>query len=364
MTQQRLSENRRFAAKQPDRILIVLMGAIGDVVRGLPLATRLKQSWPSTHITWAVEPISRPLVEHHPSIDQVVVFDRPRGFSGYRSFVKELRRSPYDLCIDLQRHFKSGVTSRLSGAPLRLGFDRGNAREFNWLFNTHRVPPQDRFSPKIDQFQRFGDTLGLAAQSPLDFGLAISDDELLDVDAILKQGVTDPTLLKNSRVALLLGSTWESRFWFAEHYGALIDELHKRWGMVSLLIGSKGERAFADEVLNKATSSATIDLVGKTSLRQLLGVFQRSHCAVGSDSGPMHMAAAVGIPVISLWGATSPTRSGPYGSEGYMLQSAIGCSPCYLRKCPGLGRLCMSEIPVEAVLAQVERLFDERKLVQ
>ena len=104
-----------------------------------------------------------------------------------------------------------------------------------------------------------------------------------------------------------------------------------------------------------------MDLAGQTSLSELVAVLEQSSFAVGPDSGPMHIAAAVGTPVISLWGATSPQRSGPLGSEHLMLQSPIGCSPCYRRTCPGLDRLCMSSIPVEAVIAQLAAFVDVAK---
>ena len=117
------------------RILIVLMGAIGDVTRGLPIAVRIKRSWPDSQISWAVEPLSAPLVTGHPAIDRVVVFDRKRGIAGYRNLIAELRTESYDLVLDMQRHFKSGMTSLLSGGKVRVGFHRRNAKEFNWLFN-------------------------------------------------------------------------------------------------------------------------------------------------------------------------------------------------------------------------------------
>ena len=347
---------------EKSRILIVLMGAIGDVVRGLPLAMRIKKDWPNSHITWAVEPICQPLLNNHPAVDQVLLFDRPRGFRAYLNFVREMRRNKYDLCLDLQRHFKSGVTSRLSGAEKRIGFDFDNSREGNWLFNNQHISKQDRFSPKIDQFQAFGDALELSKLDPLEFGMnALVEDRDL-VDRLLQEQGWNPG--EDKLVAMILGSTWKSRFWFAEKYSQLCNTLFSDYGMRSVLVGSKSEREFANQVKGEVADAAVIDLVEKTSLAQLISVFNRASFAVGSDSGPMHIAAAVGLPVISLWGATSPVRSGPYGSEKYVLQSAIGCSPCYSRKCPGLDRLCMSELPVAAVLAQLQQMFDEGRVLR
>lgn len=344
-------------------VLIVLMGAIGDVVRGLPLAARIKREWPQATITWAVEPISRSLVQDHPAIDRVLVFDRPAGFPAYVRFVRELRAQHYDIVLDLQRHFKSGVTALLSGAGRRIGYDKKNAREFNWLFNSEQVPDQDRFSPKILQFQKFGDYLGFAPDDRMDFGLIPTEAETAKVNALLAgtaQPAAQPAAAK--RAVLLLGSTWESRLWPAESYRELIGEMQKRWGITAVLVGGKREAAFAKEIAGE-NNPAVVNLVEQTSLRELVAVFSQSHVAIGSDSGPMHIASATPIPIISLWGSTSPHRSGPWGSTAYMVQSPIGCSPCYRKICPGLGTLCMKSIPAAAVLAQIERLFDEGRLV-
>ena len=119
------------------RVLIVLFGAIGDVTRALPLAVRLKRGWPDAHLTWAVEPLARPLVVGHPAINQVLVFERGQGRVGYRKFLRELdAQEPFDIALDLQRHLKSGFTTWRSGAPPRIGFNRRNSKELNFCFQT------------------------------------------------------------------------------------------------------------------------------------------------------------------------------------------------------------------------------------
>ena len=128
-----------------NKFLIILHGAIGDVTRALPLAVRIKDNLPDAHITWAIEPISKDLVLNHPAIDRVEIFDRPKGIFAYLKFIKELRKNSYDYVLDLQRHFKSGVTSYLSGGKNRLGFHRNNAKEFNWFFNNNRIPEKSNF---------------------------------------------------------------------------------------------------------------------------------------------------------------------------------------------------------------------------
>jgi ADP-heptose:LPS heptosyltransferase len=338
---------------RPSSVLIVLLGAIGDVARGVSVAVRLKRAWPEVRLTWAVEPASRALVQGHRCIDRVVLFERHRGLAGYRDFIAALRREPYDVVLDMQRHFKSGMTSWLSRGRRRIGFHRKNAKEGNWLFNNGHIPPVENFSPKILQYQKFGDALGLPALEPLEFGFEADEQAEQKIAALLGDNGTRGRCY----AALLTGSSWPSRFWRAEHYRVLIDELFCRYGLVSVLIGGKNEEAFCTELCTGLAEERVVNLAGKTSLSELFALFPKMKLAIGSDCGPMHIAAAMGLKVISLWGSTSPLRSAPYGSERLILQSTIGCSPCYRKRCPGLMTLCMSDIPPAAVLARAVELF-------
>lgn len=342
---------------QPRKLLIVCHGAIGDVTRALPLASRIKKHWKDTEIHWGIEPISRSIVEHHPSIDKVHLFERKKGLSAFFDYINRLKAEEFSLVLDLQRHIKSGVTSWLTGAPRRIGFHRKNSRECNWLLATQQIAEVPHYSIKTHQYQKFGDLLGLPSEEKLDFGLSPSEDERIAVAKILEKQASS-ALQGEPLISLILGSTWESRFWRADYYSELITALYSKYGIRCVLVGGKQEHAFAEDVLAKCkVKESAINLVEKTSLRQLVAVFDASACAVGSDSGPMHIAAGVGIPVISLWGSTSPLRSAPYGSEHLVLQSPIGCSPCYRKRCPGLDTLCMTDIPVRAVLARLESVL-------
>ncbi len=336
----------------PQKVLIVLLGAIGDVARALPLAVRLKRHWPHTELHWAVEPISRSLLEGHPAIDSLKVFDRPKGLPAFRRFLRAIRAENYDLVLDMQRHFKSGVSSWSTAAPRRIGFHRKNSREFNWLFATEQIAASEHFSSKTLQFQKFGDALGLPELSPLDFGLTATPAEKTKIRQLIEEGNGGG----QSYVAFILGSTWPSRFWQAEAYAQLAQRLSQELSFTALLLGAKGEQEFAEKIQSYSGPRAVKNLVGKTTLRELVPVFEIASCAVGSDSGPMHIAAAVSCPIVSLWGSTSPARSAPYGSESSVMQSAIGCSPCYRKHCPGLDSECMRDISWQAVFAQVKAL--------
>jgi heptosyltransferase I len=325
------------------RILIVLHGAIGDVVRALPLLMRLREGYPRARITWAVEPIAAPLLEGHPALDERLVFERLRGLRAFIEFLGKIRALNPTLVLDLQRHLKSGVVSRVSGAPIRIGFHRSNAKEGNWLFNNRHLPPLDEFSSKLGQYLAFAELLELPA-APVRFGLTPSVAERQRVAALLGE-VSRPV------ASMFVGSTWPSRMWFAEPSGTVVDGLYAR-GLQPVLLGGSADIDAAVAVERRATVPV-INLAGRTSLRDLLGMFERSAVAIGPDSGPMHVAGAMGCPVVSLWGATSPARSAPYGSEKLVIQGDTPCAPCYQRRCP-IGRLCMETVSAAAVLAKAE----------
>ena len=330
----------------PQRILIVLLGAIGDVTRALPLLTRLRRAYPQAHIAWAVEPAAVALLDYHPALDEVLLYQRGRGFRAFLPFLRTVRDYHFDLVLDLQRHLKSGLVSLWSRAPVRLGFHRTNTKEGNWLFNTQTIEAIPDFSLKLGQYLKFADALGLP-DDEVCFDLRLRPQEEQQVETLLA-GTPHPF------AAFFLGSRWPSRFWFPQATAEVAHTLQQEYGMGVVLVGGPSEVTFARQV-SEATGLAVTNLSGKTSLRDLIGIFSRARFALGPDSGPMHIAAAVGIPVISLWGATSPIRSSPWRSETFVIRGEAACSPCYVRHCP-IGRACMQRITPVQVLEVVRKI--------
>jgi ADP-heptose:LPS heptosyltransferase len=331
----------RPSGVEPARILVVLLGAIGDVVRAMPLVLRVRRGFPGAHVTWAVEPTAAPLLERHPAIDERLIFRRDRGAPAFLRFLVEVRARGFDLVLDLQRHLKSGVVSRVSGARRRIGFHRSNTKEGNWLFNNESIAPQRHWSSKLRQYLAFADHLRLP-QTPIEFGLSLDRDEEARVDEVLAP-------VRGPFIAAFVGSSWNSRWWLPDRTAAVLRALREREGLAGVVLGAAGaEATFAREV-EACGDGSLVNLAGKTTLRDLIGIFARARAAFGPDSGPMHIAAAVGTPVASLWGATSPLRSAPYGAEDLSRVGHVACHPCYLRQCP-IERLCMQQIDVDAVV--------------
>lgn len=337
-------------AKTPRRVLIVLLGAIGDVVRALPLLGRIRRGWPAAHIAWAVEPKSSPILECHPWLDEVIVYDRRLAPWSFAPFLGAVRARQFDLVLDLQRHLKSGITALVSGARDRIGFAAANTKELNHLFSTRHIAPQPNLRLKLLQYQAFGDSLGLPA-GPIEFGLLASVQERERAQALLR-GTPGPML------GVILGSSWPSRLYFPESIAQVILSLARpsngTAALFPVLLGSPAEAPMAAEVIRLLGELPALNLAGQTTLRDLVAIFPQCAAAFGPDSGPMHIAAAVGCPVVSLWGSTAAQRSAPWGCTDFAISSDIRCHPCYLRDCP-IGRECMRRIEPERVAATIRR---------
>lgn len=328
------------------RLLIVLPGAIGDVVRALPLLGRIRRARPEAWLAWAVEPPAAPLLAGHPWLDRVLVFERRRGARAFLPFLRQVRAEGCDVALDLGRGIKSALVALASGARARLGFARADGREGGWLVATRRLPPQGPGRSKLEQFLAFGDLLGLAP-APVEFGLAPTPGEAQEAEA-LTAGLREPL------VAACVGSSCPSRRWFPDRTAAVLGALRARHGASAVLLGAAADAAFAREVV-RATAGGVCDLTGRTTLRQLLAILTRARLAFGPDSGALHLAAALGTPTLSLWGATSPARSVPFGGEALALAGTAPCAPCFLKACP-IGRVCMQTIDVEAVVERAARV--------
>ena len=317
-------------------ILIILMGSLGDLIRGLCVASHIKNNRPHSRVTWLVEPQWAELVRRHPHIDEMIVFDRPRHVAGVLALKKELAARHFDITLDLQRHLKSGFFSLLSRARKRVGFHPRNAKEFNWLFNTEHIDYYPDDLPKLDHYLKFTEHLNLPQPEKLDFGFSWLND------ANFKPGALRG--LHKKAVAMVMGSSWKSKDWTREGYIQLASRV-LAWGTHAvILLGDRSQTEAAGMLRKTINSPDLINLTGRTSLVELAAALRFSSVAVGPDSGPGHMASAVGTPYVSLFGPTSPQRVAPYKSEHLVIAAGEQCAPCYKKSCPGKGARCMANI--------------------
>jgi lipopolysaccharide heptosyltransferase II len=329
-------------AEIPPQVLVVRLGAIGDVVNALVFATALKEHRPSTAIGWVVHDLARPLVEDHPSVDRVHVWRRGTGLAGLGGLVRELRRARYGLAVDLQRIAKSALVARLSGAPRVLGFDRARAKESSWLLASERIPPGDPAAHMVEQYMEFARHLGVDAaprrRLPRDAGAEAWADALVDA-------------LGAAPVQIGLGATKPANRWEPERFGRLAARLARERDVPVCLTGGPADGAAAARALRAAGGEAGVTrLVGETTLRQLCALSARARLFVGCDTGPMHVAAALETPVVALFGPADPRRTGPYGAGHRVVRVPPACAPCNRRTCNQPRHACMEDITVELVL--------------
>jgi heptosyltransferase I len=329
------------------RILIILLGALGDVVRGLAVVNALRETYPAATITWLVEPASSGVVALHQGIDEIIVFQRKRGIQGILQLVRDLGARKFDITIDLQRHLKSGFFSWLSRAPRRIGFHPKDTKEFNWVFNTEYIEARGDSASKIDHYLSFVSKLGGTIPRQPDAGL--SHITLAGLASEWRERLT------GRYVGVILGSSRYSKDWPEEGYLGLLNEWSVAGVSTVVLLGDRSKEALANRLAAGETSVRVVNAVGRTSLEELVGLIQGAVACVGPDSGPGHIAGALGVPHVTLFGPTPAGRNAPRGSEEFAVVSALGCSPCRRRACPGLDKLCMRLISPHVVMERLQQ---------
>lgn len=328
----------------PARILLVRFGAIGDVVNALLVAGAIREQAPDTYIGWAVHGLARPLVEGNPAVDRVHVWDKPTGWRGFRRAVREVRAEGYDLSVDLQRIAKSSVFARLSGAARVLGFDRARSKEGAWLLAKERTRAGRRDDHVVEQYRDVVRALGLDPQLP---------PHPLPVDVEAERWATERVAEWGGAPVLLnLGASKPLNRWPGERFAKLAHALIGCGAAPVVLSGGPADRElFAEELGALSGVPGVHDFVGATSLLQLAALARQASLMVSCDTGPMHLAAAVGCPVVALFGPANPARTGPYGQGHVVLQSP-----------ERNGERSMEGIEVSPVVAAVRQLLEPRAL--
>ena len=331
----------------PRRVLIVRLGALGDVANTLTFPGAWKRHDPDVHIGWVVHEGAQPLIEGHPWVDRVHVWPRKSSMS---SILPELRAQTYDVACDLQRILKSALLARRSGAARVVGFDRGRTKELSWLLAKERLSGEPSGAHRVHGYQDFARHFGL---SEPDVKPILREDSQGAAWAEARQEE-----LGGAPILLNLGATKSANRWAPKSFGELARRLREAFDVPVAFIGSR-----ADEPLALRASAipkkrhGVQNLVGRTDLPQLWELLRRARVVVSADSGPMHLAAAVDTPVVALFGASDADQTGPWGAEHVVLREDPACSPCVRRTCNQPRHACMEDLGVERVFDSIaERL--------
>jgi lipopolysaccharide heptosyltransferase I len=347
------------------RTLIIKPSSMGDVVQALPVLTALKETHPRAHVSWLVAKAFAGILDGHPRLDEIIVFDRKRfgrfTFSvtvatEFVRFMEDLRRRRFTTVIDLQGLFRSGLLALATGAPARVGF-RG-ARELAPLFYTAEVGPGRQAVHAVDRYMALARRIGLAEPEARDH-LPI----LPEARAAIRERLADASLgAGEAFLAVCAHARWPTKQWPPERFAAVMERLRKARGVRSVLVGSP-DAAENARTIAQAMAEPPIDLTGSTTLKELAAVLGEARVLLTNDSGPMHVAAAVGRPVVAIFGPTNPKRTGPYGPGHRVLAGRAACSPCYRRRClydrSNAAMLCLTNITPEAVFDLLVAAWDE-----
>jgi len=378
-------------------ILIVKLSAIGDVIHTLPALDTLHHEFPGSNITWLVEEKAYDIIKDHPYLKRVVVSKRKRWLQNLKKtslwiptfkeivgFIRELRLQDYDLIIDFQGLLKSGLLVFLSRGKRKIGYDK--TREMSHLFLSERIPqyPLDQHAVErnINIVRYLAVKPDRVAFAPLEknphnllqsekndkfkcglkhhqsfltgFAIPISEEDKRKVECFLlshRIETSRPLITINSQAG------WMTKLWQPLKMAKLSDRLIENYDAQIVFTGGEDDYQSVEDILSLMEHKA-LNISGKTGLKEIAYLLSLSDLMITTDSGPMHIASAMGTPTVALFGPTAPWRTGPYCNNAVIIRNNLSCSPCFKRKCDT--KACMKEISVERVLDAVEKQLKDK----
>ncbi len=332
----------------PREILITKPSSLGDIVDALPAVGAIRRRFPAARISWLVKSEWAAVLDRHPYVDRVIAV--PFRWSRTQEVVRAVRGIPFDWVIDFQGLFRSAALGALTGAPLRVGF--ADAREGAPCFYSQLVKVASGVTHAVDRCLSIAGALG-AEVGRVDFGFPKTPKANPQVAALLREGgweVDAPFAVIHAT------SRRQNKCWPAERFRTVAAGLIAD-GRAVIFIGGDAERDEIAALLSPMKRPA-INAAGRLTLRESLSLLQRAALCICNDSGPMHIAAAVGTPVIALFGPTDPRKVGPYGAGHVVIQKGSDCSACSRHRCVR-DNACMTAISVEEVQKVVMARWDD-----
>jgi heptosyltransferase-2 len=333
----------KFDLKGVNRILVRGVNWVGDTILSYPTVQQLKTLFPHSHLAILV---SSPLVDlwkTFPYVNEIIPFQKKKGIGSFwedLNIGKSLRERDFDLAVILPRSFRSAFQVYLARIPIRIGYqDEGRS-----FFLTHGIRRTKKIlgSHRVHYFQKLIEPLGEVESFPTP-RIFLREEDRRWAEQMLK----DLDLLDGrTLIGMNPGATYGlAKCWYPGRFGELGKRLREKWKSNLLLFGKEEEKSIAEETMQR---NGGIDLTGKTNLLQLAALLERCHLLVTNDTGTMHVAAAVGTPVVALFGSTDPSITGPWGDGHVVVRKDLPCSPCLKRICPN-DHQCMELITVDEV---------------
>ena len=340
--------------KKCKKILVVKPSSLGDIVHSLPFLNSLKTCFPKAEIHWVIAKGLEGLLECHPMVDKLIVINKDMWkelsrtkdtIREVRQLLKDIRSEQYDLAVDLQGLFRSGIITMATRAPVRMGFSE--AREGSRLFYNVRVKG-GKDVHAVERYLKLAGALGCDEKNILfPFSLCRGGmKNLEDITGGLKE-----------YAVIVPGARWGTKIWPAANFGGIASLLPVQ----SIVIGSRSDSLIAEKVV-QASGGKAVSLAGKTSLAELIELMRHATLVVSNDSGPLHIAAGFRVPVVAIFGPTSPVRTGPYGDGNIVIKSDAACAPCFKRHCKDMR--CMTGISVEMVFEKIRNIAGTSKNIE
>ena len=347
-------------------ILIVKLSAIGDVIHTLPALNAIRNHYPNANITWLVEEDAASLVIGHKALDRVIVSKRKRWLKALKSlsllstikdvygFIKVLRDTRYDMILDFQALLKSGILIALARGQRKIGFNKGlEHMEHSYMFLNERIPAIDMEIHALTRGMVLLNAIGIPTKE-IEYKLPVSNDDCEKVDELMKRHDINGVKFL---IAINPVAKWESKLWPKERFARLADMIIDEYDARIIFTGGSEDRHIIQDIMS-AMKGRALNLAGHTTLKMLAALYEKTVLVISTDTGPMHLAAAMETPVVAIFGPTAPWRTGPYGSGHRVVRADPECSPCFKRQCETID--CMHQISEDQVMAEVRSVMERK----
>jgi heptosyltransferase-2 len=336
------------------RLLIRSANWIGDAVMTTPAIRMIRKGFPNTHISLLAKPWVSPVFENSEHIDQLLIYDgekRHKGFSGKFRLARDLKKYKFDVAILMQNAFEAAFITFLSGIPIRIGYNTDARR----LLLTHAVPCTKEIKKKhqTEYYMNILRGIGLDRDNQGLYLKLSQKDRLRAEKILLEQHLS----IDDKLIGINPGATYgPAKQWSPDRYANLADRIQALFGVRVVIFGGPGDKTLGRKISQKM-SHRPVDLSGKTSLGEAMALIERCDLFITNDSGLMHVAAALDVPLIAVFGSTNPVATGPLGSRSKVVQATLPCSPCLKSECPEGHLNCMDQIDVERVFDSVKEML-------
>jgi heptosyltransferase-2 len=340
--------------KNIKRLLIRSANWIGDAVMTTPAVRTIRKGFPNTHISLLAKPWVAPVFENSEHIDQLLIYDgekRHKRFSGKFRLARDLKKYNFDAAILMQNAFEAALITFLAGIPIRIGYSTDARR----LLLTHAVPCTKEIKKKhqTDYYLNILRAIGLPWDNRGLYLKLSQKDKLRAERILLEQHLS----LENKLIGINPGATYgPAKQWSPDRYANLADRIQALFGVRVIIFGGPDDKMLGRKISQKMRHRP-VDLSGKTSLGEAMALIERCDLFITNDSGLMHVAAALDVPLIAVFGSTNPVATGPLGSSSKVVQAAVPCSPCLKSECPEGHLNCMDQIDVDRVYDSVKEML-------